>query len=589
LADVPESTASNDFATVLTQVRRGEPVFGGRLLIVRTGPVAVANAEGAALAFDEAGTAILLVSVESIVPEAPAEIADELEKLAHLSEPEVSEEAVEVRPPGTLSDVHAEFFSREEAGPVQLNNDQAVIIVTRKPPSSHRWKALILELGRSLSGVYLLTKEGVERLTIPPDLQPSRLTSLLTRGFAPMKAWSAISWLGFGGLLLGLGLVALASLKAFRGEPESANQSVLASIPRSVAAGVRPDATYTSWIGQRRLVETSRGNLGLVYPGSEGFHLVFDHRDQGLTWGEPVFIPSPAPSAYAVAIDSADRLHIALTHGTRVSYLFLRRTTAGWRNSPQLELDSGDKASIVDAAWDRTSRLIHVVWVKRSGRSERPYWAGISFDGGSPRVVASRPLARGGTQVTVLANVAVDRDGQVLVTYRRGDSVTGWFSRLGSVTGKRAIRWGREERLEIAAIVGASSLAFDTDRSAHLVLRDSTNHDLIYFTKRAGRPWTRGERVVDAKSVEEIDFPTLTLDRFSDVVYLFFQNRNQVAATVRSPRGGWERPFVVASRSTGGDGVAFPTSPALVNGIPMVAWTTAGASPTIEVARVLAP
>jgi hypothetical protein len=177
------------------------------------------------------------------------------------------------------------------------------------------------------------------------------------------------------------------------------------------------------------------------------------------------------------------------------------------------------------------------------------------------------------------------------VTYRRGDAPTGWYGQSGTIEADGRVTWGPEERLATDAGFGAASLAVDQRGAAHLILRDSTSYALLYF-KRAGRgEWSSPQVALDAESIEEIDFPTLSVDASSKLVYLFFQTNsfnpeNEIGLVVRDPVSGWETPYRIAAVA---GGAHFPTTMASNSGQPIVLWTTGGATPSIQAARVIAP
>ena len=152
--------------------------------------------------------------------------------------------------------------------------------------------------------------------------------------------------------------------------------------------------------------------------------------------------------------------------------------------------------------------------------------------------------------------------------------------------------WSPDENVPTEEVIGAASVVIDSRRTAHLILRDSSSFELAYYTRTLRGGWSSGETAVDANSIEEIDFPVLTVDQTSRLVYVFLQttdNVPQIRVAIRDPASGWEGPYSVTSSASFPDGAGYPTSIEEANGLPIVLWTRGGGSSTIQAARVAAP
>jgi hypothetical protein len=134
----------------------------------------------------------------------------------------------------------------------------------------------------------------------------------------------------------------------------------------------------------------------------------------------------------------------------------------------------------------------------------------------------------------------------------------------------------------------------DRAGTAHLILRDSSEFQLLYSKKPRGQSWTDPELAVDADAIEQVDFPSLSVDLSTELVHVFFQSnqflaQNEIRATVRDPASGWAPAFPMASAELLLNGAAFPSTMGTTLGNPFVLWTTTLGSPAIQIANVVAP
>jgi hypothetical protein len=116
----------------------------------------------------------------------------------------------------------------------------------------------------------------------------------------------------------------------------------------------------------------------------------------------------------------------------------------------------------------------------------------------------------------------------------------------------------------------------------------------VYFTKTPAEGWSEEEVAVEAAGIEEVDFPTLSLDERSGLVHLFFQNSlvrpsPQIRVLVRDPFEGWEGSYQVINPAAVPDGAAYPVAAGTVTGSASVLWTREGPIPEIQIARFIAP
>ena len=250
-------------------------------------------------------------------------------------------------------------------------------------------------------------------------------------------------------------------------------------------------------------------------------------------------------------------------------------------------------SEVVNIVWDGSSGTAHVVWAEDSSSGERPYWAAVSPGDGSPSILKEQPLAGPGGEASVLAALGSFGDGRLITTYRNANDAS-WYSRIGGPDELGEFAWEPKEALPMEGFAGAVSLAIDEERVAHLVLRDDTNTRITYFRRQDPGGWSGGETAVDATDSDEIDLPTLAVDTTSRLVYVFFVNNAEEGATpqvaIRDPATRWEGPDAIAGTGEiGRRGAAHPTTMGRSKGQPIVIWTTQGAQPEIQSARISAP
>ncbi len=573
------------FEKTLDESGRGQEPFGERLFVFGSGPLPIPGAERGALALDKQGQVVLIAAFSSMSSRAAAGMADQLDRIANLSLEQLEEAQTESASEDLLTR-HATFFGDEAGGVEGVNSDQRAVIVVAERPPLDVWKALIIELGRQLSGVYLGGEEGLEPLTPPAELTRTNAESAKS---APLRRWFVPT-----ALLLGVALIVLGANRFLSQQESPARALQVEASIRDVAVTTPPDATHTQWVGQQRLVRASDGRLLVLYSRPEGLQVVSDHSNQGRSWRTPTPVPRIRASSFSVAIDDEDRLHLAFSEGARVAYVVLTETGSGWRSSRVLVLDPASQSPYVDVDWDRRNKIAHVVWVKESKRGQQPYWAAIAFSGkaGTAPLLTRRALSQPRKDLPVLATIATDSRSRVLVVYRRGDAQAGGFSRMALNRSGQWV-WGPEQRLPGHAVVGAMTLALDTRDTAHLVLRDSVAFKLLYFTRRAGGAWSKAETAVQGEAIEEVDFPSLSLDTSSRLVYLFFQSNafrpsSEVLFGLRDPATGrWEGPHRIAPAAQTAEGALYPASMASVPGHPIVLWTKMGSAATIQAAHVV--
>lgn len=565
----------------LEEIVRGKPVLGERMLVVGRGPAGLPGGSGAAVGVGANGALVLVIGARQLGPEAAAVIADRLDRLAALGQSNLQALSEEPLSKDELSRRHRVFYSSEDT-PAAFNRDQRVFLVVREAPSAATWKALVIELGKMLGGIWQV-RDGEVRPLQPPE-------EILRRRESPGFSWATA--LGAAVVVAGLGLGVLALTRGGGQEVVTmpAPAPAVDSPVRDVAFGVAGDATHSQWIAQQRLVRTTDGRLVALYGGTDGLYVVTDQGNQGRSWGSPVAYPGIEPRSFSAAIDGGDNLHIAFSDGSSVSYAYLGSEGRGWDEPVILSIDRDSASPVLDIDHDPEGDRTYLVWAGKTGSGEAPTWAAIQGST-SPRVVHSDELADPGDEIPVLVNVAVGPDSTIHATFRRGDSSFGWFGRRGSIRNDGHVEWLPEERLSSGEGFGAASLAVDAKGVAHLVLRDSTTYQLLYFkrTKRGG--WSSPQSAVEGQRVEEIDFPTLSIDSTSKLVYLFFQTDQNVSAgevsvAVRDPAAGWEGPYRIPSA---GQGAGYPTAMAVSSGQPIVLWTTGGEAPSIQAARIIAP
>ena len=579
-----ESNISDDrLSKAIDDVAAGETEsIGLDLLVFGSGPLPILGARRGSLAFDQAGNTVLVIAIESPTKRAAEQIADELDKLDQFSVETLGKLQTGTRRP--LEELHRERFGKDSdssANP-ELNKSQKVFIITNQPPRPEVWKALLIELGRRLAGVFIVDEKGLTLLHPPTELKRKARSG---------DMWPMANWAGLAAVLLGVGLALLGFVRLTSAPEEPAVQTVESPV-RDVAVGTSADATHAQWIGQRRLVRTSTGRLIALFSSTDGLSLVTDQSNSGRSWRSPIAVSDIPATSFSVAIDDKDRVHVAFSDGGAISYVRLQETRDGWEPTDVLELDE-TSSPVADIAWDTQSGLAGVVWARQAPSGEIAQWAAIDSDRETPTIVQTEALSEPGDAVAVLANVAAGPKSPLLATYRRGDRSAGWFSSIADWDeASRSYTWRPEERVPTNEDVGAASVVIDSRGTAHLILRNSTTFELTYYTRTRRAGWSSGETAVDADTVEEIDFPILTVDQTSRLVYLFLQTTEEapeIRVAIRDPASGWEGPYSVTSINSVPEGAAFPTSIEQANGLPVVLWTKGGDSPTIQAARVAAP
>jgi hypothetical protein len=586
-SSIPSSGAADishdGLGKAIDDVARGETEpIGGDLLVFGSGPLPILGARKGCLGLDQAGTTVLVIAIESPTKRAAEQIADELDKLDQLSVEALGKLQTGTRRP--LEELHQERFGKGSGSntAAELNKSQKAIIITDRPLRPEVWKSFLIELGKRLAGVFIVDEKGLSPLHPPTKLR---------RKTTSPDTWPMANWIGLAAVLLGVGLALLGFIR-LTADPEEPAEQTIESPVRDVAVGTRGDETHAQWIGQRRLVQTSKGKLIAFFSSPEGLSVVTDQSNSGRSWRSPIGVTEIPATSFSVAIDDKDRVHLAFSDGEAISYVRLRETRDGWVSTDTLELDASS-SPVVDIAWDPQSGLASVVWATEAGSGEVPQWAAIAIDGGTPSLVQTEALSERGDEIPVLANIAAGHESPLLATYRRGDRSTGWFSSSAEWDeGVESYTWRPEERVSTNEGVGAASVVIDSRGTAHLILRNSTTTELTYYSRTQRGGWSSGETAVDADRVEEIDFPTLTVDQASRLVYLFLQTTQEgpeIRVAIRDPASGWEGPYSVTSPGSGSDGAAYPTSIEQANGLPLVLWTRSGDTPTIQAARVAAP
>ncbi len=356
---------------------------------------------------------------------------------------------------------------------------------------------------------------------------------------------------------------------------------------QTVATQVAGDATHARWIGQQRVMRGPDGRLYVVYPSSGILQISTDDANEGQSWSVPSGVPGIIPTSFSADIDQKKRIHLAYSNGSSISYAMLKQSETGWRTVDTIVLDPKTSSLNVDLAWDKETSTAHVVWVQQTEAGEAPAWTAVTIDDNEATELGSATLADPGTDLPVLAAVDTDGRSNVLVTYRAGDRPEGWFSRTTSGPADRGWEWSPEAAVPTTAFIGAVDVTYDSKGTAHLVLRDSSNYLLSYYTKKRDARWSSGEVAVDADAVEQIDFPTLSVDSSSGTVYLFFQTNEFLAESetrvaIRDPRLGWRQPLQLIAPEQAAEGALYPTAPQAAKGRGLVMWTKQGEIPEIQ-------
>lgn len=576
----PPLSHETNLERALEAVAAGRSLLSERLLVVGRGPSSVPGGTTSAVGVAANGDLVLIVTAGRLPAEAPAAIADRLDRLAALGESNL--QALNDKPFSReeLARRHQEFFPTV-APPATFNRAQRVFLLVRELPSVDVWKALVIELGKMLGGVWRVV--GAEVIPVQPPADLLRKRSGEDERFPWATALGAIV------VLAGVGLGTLALTRA--DPPQAAGPGQVVEPPiRDVAFGVSPDATHSQWIGQQRLLRTTDGRLVALYPGAEGLNIVTDQSNQGRSWRSPKAYPEISPLSMSSAIDADDNIHVAFADESGISYALLRSDGRGWAAPVVVSLDDTATSPVVDIGWDPAGSHAYAVWAADTDAGEVPRWAAVSAED-EPSVIHDGRLADPGDEVSVLVNIEVGLDSTIHATFRRGDSSAGWFGLSGTIQPDGGVDWAPEERLPSDEGFGAGALAVDQTGVAHLILRDSTSYQLLYFRRTQRGGWSSPQTAVDADSIEEIDMPVLSVDTSSRLIYLFFQTNEfdpagEVSLAVRDPAGGWEGPYRIAQPS---GGAGFPTGMAVTAGQPIVLWTKGGDNPSIQAARVIAP
>jgi hypothetical protein len=578
------SSLQDDLESSINRLEENQGELGQRLLSLGSGPVAIRGAISGSLALDADGAAILVVALPSLDPKHAPQIADELDRVAQLTDSGLAQTAKDPLTLDALRSRHTKFFDVDASRVPKLNSDQAAIVLLGEDPSVEAWEALLIELGPQLRGVYKVSDHDVIQVQPPSAL----LSAGTPRWLAdlPLPIWIALV-----AIAIGVSLILYSIVQATQSDPSPpasapANQTPL----RQVAADVLPEATNNQWIGQRRIVTTSSNRLIAVLLTPTGIQIASDWENLGRAWSVEATLPEIDAESFSVAAGSSDHLHLAYSNGSGITYALIRATKKGFGVVDQLELTDRSTSPVVDVGWDPQRESVHVVWSEPSAKGEAPHWAQLSVRDRKPKLIDSAALAPAGDDIPVLVNVAVSDDAQVLATYRRGNSASGWFSRLGDPRGANATSWGSEESLPTTEGIGAASVAIDDRGRAHLVLR--TANRLLYFRRTERDGWSSAEAAVEAEAIEQIDYPIVSVDSASRLVYVFFQTNEvnpagDVVFAIRDPATGWEGPYPVSPKLP--EGARYPNSIGMVDGQPIVLWTKGGAAPVVQAARVIVP
>jgi hypothetical protein len=410
-----------------------------------------------------------------------------------------------------------------------------------------------------------------------------------------VAAWPIGNWIGLTMVVLGVVLAVIGLMNLQAGDTgDTPPAEPPNDLIRTVASDVVVDATHARWIGQQRAVTLGDGTMVFVYPSVDALNLVEDGATAGDTWAEPFAVEEVQPISLSVDVDSKDRLHVAYTDGVSVNYVRLKNKPAGWKPSRLIHLDD-TTSPVVDIAWDERNQTAHVVWVQQSDEGEAPAWAALTNEGGihlSQEGIHATP----GTEVPVLVSVAADGRASVLVTYRRGDQTEGWSSRYSPGRDEDGTwAFAEEEAIPLAAFAGAVDVVYDRQKTAHLVLRDSYNFALVYYTKTAEGPWSDGETALTAPDEKGLDLPILSYNAAESNLYLFFQTNEfdpngEISYLTRSlDAPGWEGPFEIMSRSDTPEGALYPATPDRVEVQAIVFWTKTGTPNEVGAAPVAPP
>lgn len=589
---IPTTTlTSSDIVRELRSHLENDDTFFGERLMMLGEPLAPISGP-LLIALDGAGAVVAIAPLEAMNRSTAARLAEEMDILRHSSPSELQRRVGAPAEEGWIETRHASWTG---APPQRINDLQRLIAIVPQAPSVASWRVLREELGAQLEDLYIYRGGGLH--LIPPlPLEPETLSPRRTRDRSITNLHggrSPMTWLGILALVLGAGLILLGVAAALFNEDAAEPQQTFIQAPiRTVVSGVEATATFTNWSGQQRIVRVGDNRLLVLFMGSRGLEIVADERNQGRTWRSAERVPGISADSFSVAADDKGRLHLALSDEGVLQYVRLERSSTGW--VPGKILDLSDAATeVVNIVWDAPSETPHILWAEDSSSGERPYWAAVSPSDGAPTVTEERPFAPAGGEASVLAALGSLGDGRLIATYRNANDAA-WYSRIGAPDKAGEFSWEPEEALPMEGFAGAVSLAIGEDKVAHLVLRDDTNTRITYFRRQDPGGWSGGEIAVDATSSAEIDLPTLAADTTSRLVYVFFMNSAEEGATpqvaIRDPATRWEGPDAIAGRGEiGRRGAAHPTTMGRSEGQPIVIWTTQGARPEIQSARISAP
>ncbi|MDQ3982252.1 MAG: hypothetical protein M3271_06175 [Actinomycetota bacterium] len=655
----PDSELKRAWRALVDQIRDGEAPLGERLYLLGAGPVPVAGAAGGALTLDADGGVILVVGLEEASAEAAAQVAQQLDGISKLPGSKLREAGVDPALGGGLARRHAGYFELRGATAELNSSQSCIVVLGEDASEDGRTaletelgEALSGVFVATASGVRPVEAETPDEPAPPvdeaeetapeteaPDVEgPAEIEVALDEApavvveeepaaaeaegepapdlVAPyledesttviveesdavaektgIAAWPIGNWIGLTMVLLGVVLVVV-GIMSLRDRDRAPAQEETNPEIRTVATDVVQDATHSRWIGQQRVVTLSDGTMVFVYPTEGSINLVKDGATGGDTWEEPFVLDGFAPKTLSVDVDSKDRLHVVYSDAASVHYVRLKNKPAGWKPSRVIELDDDTTSLVVDIAWDEKNQTAHAVWVQQSDDGEAPAWAALTSEGGI-HVTDEGLLADPATDLGVLASAAADSRGSLLITYRRGDQVVGWASRYTS--GRQSDgTWlfEEEDEVPIDAGVGASDILYDRQKTAHLVLRDSTNYALTYFTKTEDGPWSEGEVAHTGPNVDALELPVLSYNAAENNLYLFFQTQEfdpagEVSYSVRAlDSPGWQGPFDITTAADAPEGVLYPVAPDRVEVQSIVFWTKTADTYEVGAAPVVAP
>lgn len=551
------------------------------LLLLGSGPVAIPDLRGAGVALGRSGEAVLIAYVGAFHKNTPAALADELDRLARLRPGQLASLAGSDET--SLVQLHTERFG---SGDPRINGSQRVVLVTDAPLDERQWRTLHGEVGKQLDAVLLARGTTLE------VLEPPRVVDAATTG--PGAPWTMTSWVALAAVLLGVGIALIGIGRVLLADDESVQESQVIESPlRTVIADAPSQATHGHWIGQSHAVTTELGRTVFVYSDDGGLYVVMDERNRGRSWRSAIAVDDATPDSLSIDRASGDDVLVAMSDGTQVDVAVLHQGPRGWDAGKALTLDDDAAGNVVDIAWDEAAGAAHVVWASGGGEDERLEWAHVSVDGTTLEVVDSDVLARADGDLGILANVAADEAGNLMVSYRKGATTGGWYSRRGT-SSQAGVTWSGEERLPVEGVVGAASLALDASGSAHLVVRNDNGPRLEYLRRSLRGGWSSPDVVTEGRTVEEVELPAISVDAGSRLVYVFFQSDADtrfpiIRVAIHDPAAGWAGPYDVADPGLLPDGAGYPSVSANTLGEPYILWTTAGAAPQVQVARVVAP